>query len=235
MTKEHDIVYFVKNSPSNEELRFSLRSVERNFPHRKVWIFGGKPDYIIPDEFVPLKQYGSTKWERVRNMLLKACEHRGITEEFYLFNDDFFIMQPVEQFEQMYDGNIYKRILDVEGRNYDKPTLYTAELRKMLRELERVCPDAPMLNYAVHMPMLVNRRQMLEVLHKFHSPMFRTLYGNYWRIGGTDIKDGKITRNNQKIDDFATYLSSEDTSFATGQIGEYMRKQFKERSKYEQA
>lgn len=228
-----DIVYFVKSSPTNEELRFSLRSVEKNFEHRKVWIYGGKPEYIEPDEFVPLKQFGSTKWERVRNMIEKACENERISENFYLFNDDFFIMQPVEKFEQIHDGNIYKRILNVEGRNYDKPSPYTAELRRMLRELERAVPDAPMLNYAVHMPMLVNRKQALEVLRKFHSPMFRTLYGNYWHIGGIDIKDGKISRRNQTIDDSATYLSSDDTSFATSEIGKYVRTRFAERSRFE--
>lgn len=32
----NDIVYFVKDSESNEELRYSLRSLV-NFPHRDVW------------------------------------------------------------------------------------------------------------------------------------------------------------------------------------------------------
>lgn len=232
---ECDVVYFVKNSPSNEELRFSLRSVERNFPHRKVWIFGGKPDGITPDEFVPIRQIGNTKWEKVRNMLVKCCETKGVSEDFFLFNDDFFVMQPIKEYQPIFDGSIYKRIVQVEGRNYDKPTAYTAQLRKMVHELERYCPDAPMNNYAVHMPILINNEKALCVLKKFQSPMFRTIYGNYWKIGGVEMKDMKILWANQKIEESAPYLSSDDASFMSREIGRYVKAHFKERSKYEQA
>lgn len=231
---DKDIVYFVKNSPSNEELRFSLRSVERNFPHRKVWIFGGKPDYIKPDEYVPIRQIGNTKWEKVRNMLIKCCETKGVSEDFFLFNDDFFVMHEISEYEPMFDGSIYKRIVQVEGRNYDKPSAYTAQLRKMVHELERYCPDAPMNNYAVHMPMLVNKEKALCVLKKFQSPMFRTIYGNYWNIGGKQMPDMKILRVSQKIDESAPYLSSDDASFMDREIGKYVKARFTERSKYEQ-
>ena len=36
-----DIVYFVKDTDTNEELRYSLRSLA-NFPHGKVWFYGGR-------------------------------------------------------------------------------------------------------------------------------------------------------------------------------------------------
>lgn len=228
----NDIVYFVKNSPHNEELRYSLRSVEQNFPHRKVWIYGGKPDDIEPDRFVSVRQVGANKWEKVRNMLMQVCENKEITEDFWLFNDDFFVMHKPTEYQPIYDGSIYKRIIQIEGRNYDKPSLYTAQLRQMVKELERICPDAPMNNYAVHMPILVNREKMKAVLKRFQSPMFRVLYGNYWNIGGIDMKDMKILRNNNIPED-ATYLSSDDNAFMTSEIGRYVRKQFKDKGKYE--
>lgn len=230
---ENDIVYIVKNSPTNEELRYSLRSVERNFPHRKVWIFGAKPEYIHPDEFVPIRQIGTTKWEKVRNTLEKICETRGVSEDFFLFNDDFYINNKVEEYQPIYDGDIYRHIVEIEERNYDKPSVYTAQLRRMVKELRRAVPESPMLNYAVHMPMLINKTKALEVLRRFQSPMFRTLYGNYWRIGGIDIADGKIVRRNQKIEDSMTYLSSDDQSFMNQQIGFYIKGKFKERSRFE--
>lgn len=231
--KDNDVVYFVKNGAINEELRYSLRSVDKNFPHRKVWIYGGKPDGITPDEFVPIRQIGATKWEKVRNMLLKVCENDKITEDFFLFNDDFFVMRPVSEYEPMYDGDIYRHIIEIEERNYDKPSPYTAQLRQMIKEVRRRVPDTEMLNYAVHMPLLVNRKKMLEVLMRFKSPMFRAIYGNYWKIGGKDIKDGKIVRRNQTIDESAVYLSSDDSSFMIGDIGKYIKGKFKDRSRFE--
>lgn len=228
----NDIVYFVKNASQNEELRYSLRSVDANFPCRKVWVYGGKPADIVPDEFISVRQIGTTKWEKVRNMLKSVCENEKITEDFWLFNDDFFINQKPTDFQPIYDGSIYKRIVQIEGRNYDKPSQYSMQLRLMLKELERRCPDAPMNNYAVHFPMLVNREKMLTVLNRFTSPMFRVLYGNYWNIGGVDMGDMKILRNNNIPED-AVYLSSDDNSFMTGEIGRYIRKKFNGKSRFE--
>ena len=47
-TKDLDIIYFVKDCFINEELRFSLRSVAKNLPHRKVWaaVVDGSGSYI---------------------------------------------------------------------------------------------------------------------------------------------------------------------------------------------
>lgn len=231
--ENNDIVYFVKNSPHNEELRYSLRSVEQNFPHRKVWIYGAKPDDIEPDEFVPIRQFGSNKWEKVRNMLWKACQNPSITDDFFLFNDDFFVMKPIEKYEPIYDGTVYQWIISVEGRNFDSPTAYTIELRRMIHELERKGIMDELKNYAVHMPMLVNKSKMIDVIHGFNSPMFRSIYGNYWHVGGINMKDMKILRRNQTIDENAPYLSSDDNAFMTKEIGQYIKGKFKEKSRFE--
>ena len=65
---EKDIVYFVKESESNEELRYSLRSLV-NFPHRYVWFYGGCPEGLNPDFHVPVKQDKDNKWKNVSMML----------------------------------------------------------------------------------------------------------------------------------------------------------------------
>ena len=224
--KDNDVVYIVKNAPTNEELRYSLRSVDANFPHKQVWIYGNKPEYIKPDKFVHFRQHGTTKWEKVRNTLIAICENHEVSDEFFLFNDDFFVNVPISSYKPLYDGDIYRHIIEIEERNYDKPSPYTAQLRSMIKELRRARPESKMLNYAVHMPILIDKKKALEVLNRFQSPMFRTLYGNYWEIGGEDIADGKIVRRNQKIEDSAPYLSSDDSSFMTGDIGRYIKGKF---------
>lgn len=45
----YDIVYFVKESAKNEELRYSLRSL-KNFPHGRVWFYGYCPSFLKPDK-----------------------------------------------------------------------------------------------------------------------------------------------------------------------------------------
>ena len=108
-----DIVYFVKETKENEELRYSLRSLS-NFPHGKVWFYGGCPDGLNPDFHVPVKQDKDNKWKNVSMMLDMACNNQDITKEFWLFNDDFFIMEKIEHPKNYYRGDLYKRIVQLE-------------------------------------------------------------------------------------------------------------------------
>ena len=228
----HDIVYFVREGRKNEELRYSLRSVEKNFAHNKVWLYGGCPDGIRPDHHVKVLQDQPTKWQNVRMMLEMACNNDEISEDFWLFNDDFFVLKPTDKEINYYDGDLYRRIVKVEGRHNNTASSYTLRLRKTVQDLEDRGLGA--LNYAVHLPMLVNRKKALEVLQAFSdNPMFRALYGNYWKIGGENHADVKIAKTNIEVKPDMDYLSSQDSSFANGKVGEYIRKEFAEPSRWE--
>ena len=62
---KHDIVYILKNNYTSDELTYSIRSVCKNFPYRKIWFYGGAPEGIMPDVFVEYQQSGNNKWENV--------------------------------------------------------------------------------------------------------------------------------------------------------------------------
>lgn len=211
---KHDIVYFVKESPTNEELRYSLRSVEANWEYRDVWFYGGCPDGFCPDRRITLKQHGSSKFEKVRNMVWEACSNDELSEDIWLFNDDFFILKPMAKpFLPQYDGTLFERIVDIEERYGRMVTHYTKLLRDLTNTLKK--SDKDCLNYAVHKPMLINRQKMLEVLDKFpNCPMFRALYGNYWAIGGEDKPDMKIAVNSyenlDEVEQEWEFLSTSD-------------------------
>lgn len=224
----NDIVYFVRECTSNEELRYSLRSL-KNFPHRYVWIYGGCPDYIKPDFYVHVDQSEHNKWLNVNKMLRMACSNSKITKSFWLFNDDFFVMQPVEKPTNHYHGDLYKRIVQLEDK-FGNITEYSQLLRDCCKELESL--GASTLNYTLHTPMLFNRskaKQLFKV-SDFHG--FRSLYANYFKIGGTDIKDNKITSLDKKYVS-GTYLSTHENSFANGEVGKQIREMFPDRCKYE--
>ena len=233
---KYDIVYFVKDCMVNEELRYSLRSVEKNFKYRDVWFYGGCPSMLKPDHHVPVVQSQPSKWERVRNMMLLVCQNDQITEDFWLFNDDFFVLKPVpEDMPAYYNGSIYRQIVRVEDRHGMTSNDYTRRLRHLAQTLERAGREC--LNYGVHKPMLINRKKMLEVLRMFpDEPMNRALYGNYWRIGGVRRKDMKIRVsdfNMAKVDQEWEFVSTSDESFSNGNVGIYLRNKFKERSRFE--
>lgn len=233
---EHDIVYFVKDEPENEELRYSLRSVEQNFPYRNVWFCGGCPDGLKPDKMLETRQEEFTKWDRVRTMIAKVCENDEISEDFWLFNDDFFILKPVKTMPPQYNGELEPYYKYAESKHGGVADGFTVRLR----EANRVLKEAGLttLNYEVHKPMLINKKKALEVLRAFpNTPCFRSLYGNYYKIGGEDKHDMKIKIENYakilSVQNFWDFVSTDDKSFKNGNVGEFLREKFNKKCRFE--
>lgn len=235
-TGKYDIVYFLKQSRINEELRYSLRSVEENWQYNRVWFYGGCPEGIRPDKYVHITQFGLSKYDRVRNMMYEVCLNDEITEDFWLFNDDFFILKKKkENMPAQYNRSLEDRIRKIEKR-HNGPTDYTRRLRHLVKTLKTASKGT--LDYAVHKPILINRKRMLEVLKMFpNEPMIRALYGNYWNIGGVSNHDMKIqlktyNKMNSVMKEW-DFLSTSDESFRDGNVGRYLRDRFKEKSRFE--
>lgn len=234
---KYDIVYFVKDSPVNEELRYSLRSVEQNWSYKNVWFCGGCPDSLKPDKYFRVQQEGVDKWNKVRNMIRRVCENDEITEDFWLFNDDFFVLKQLAGISAppTYNGELIPYIERIERKN-GEPDDYTIRLREAANTLKRAGKTT--LNYEVHKPMLINRKKALEVLDKFPAtPAFRSLYGNYFGIGGIDRHDMKLKvlkyGKMQMVVDYWDFVSTNDTSFQYGEIGEFIRAKFNKPSRFE--
>lgn len=236
---KYDIVYFVKECPNNEELRYSIRSVVENFPYNSIWFYGGCPTTLEPDHMVRVEQRGSRKWEKVRNMMLEACKNDNLTEDFWLFNDDFFVLKPMPNgIEPRFDGTLTSKIERVEANHGGSPSEWTNNLRHLRETLQKAGKGEK--NYAIHVPLLVNRRKMREVLEKYpDEPMMRALYGNYWEIGGVEVLDPKLAEQyNKGLADWLREMdvvSTSDESFLSGDIGGWLRGRFGIKSKYERS
>lgn len=227
-----DIVYVVKDSAYNEELRYSLRSVEKNFPHNRVCIFGGKPIGVHPDKQFPIVQEGRTKWDKVRNLWGMICENKEITDKFVIFNDDFFILEPVSELPAYSDGNLESLANRVMKKNGDKPTFYTNRILKA----SKILKDAGLTTHSfeMHVPMVIDKGLMLKTREKFPgAPASRSLYGNYNNLKPSKTADGKIVTLRGLPKKGQVFLSTEDMSFNDGQVGKYIRDMFPVKSRWE--
>lgn len=223
----YDIVYFVKDTKHNEELRYSLRTLV-NFPHRKVWFYGGCPEGLKPDQHVYVKQDRENKWLNINKSITQAVENPDITNNFWLFNDDFFIMKPVKKQYNYYDGDLYKRIVTLEDR-FGRFTKYSLQLRKICDDL--ISMGCDVRNFCIHVPMLVNKEKAKEVLAIEDSHMFRSLYGNYHNIDAKQLSDYKISNPKLRWKD-SVYLSTTEHSF-DAEVGKQIRELFPDKCKYE--
>ena len=212
----NDIVYILKNDLDDEELIYSIRSVCANFEFGSIWFAGGHSENIIPDHHIHVNQKGQNKWYKVRNTLEIICNNKEISNDFWLFNDDFFIMKPLtSSLPPLIDGTILKRIKELNKKYPLKNSGYVQQL-----SITKLClhtQEFDTLNYALHVPMLINKKKALETLKLFpNCPMFRSLYGNHHKIGGTIINDVKIYDLDQKPTGEEYLLSTTNESFHNG-------------------
>ena len=215
----------------NEELRYSIRSVEKNAPVRNVWVVGGKPDWYTGN-FISTKPVGNA-YENVRNNLRHVLATPEISEDFVLMNDDFFIIKNVNSVSLYYGGLLNNRY--AEHQELVGPNFYANFLRKTDKVLKQMGIKEP-LNYELHTPMPFNKTKLAETIDQRFS--IRSFYANYHRLGGEDlVKDVKIYSHvrflsaSSTLDNGTPFVSTEDGSFI--QIKDYLENLFPDPSQYE--
>ena len=226
--KDLDIVYFIKDGVHNEEFRYSLRSVCKNMPHKRIWVFGGCPKSIVPDIRVRVKQEGKTKWDKVHAMFKLACENKELSDNFILFNDDFFVMKPTDKIETIHRGLLEDHV-KVLGKG-----AYANMLSGISDELKR--RKLTTYSYELHTPFIFNKKKLLKLLND--NPDLRctrTMYGNTYKIGGKRASDVKIFSAKPEFDyKNSTFLSTDDSVITrNNDAWNWVQKQFPKSCEYE--
>ena len=226
-----DIVYFVKEGAYNPELIYSVRSACKNLKFRKIWFIGGCPKGILPDVSYPFNKISNIKTKNTAEMFKVVCRIEDITDDFIFFNDDFYVMKPMEELPARYYGKLEDKIAQMRLLYGD--TRWTQLLNIANDALKE--KDLTTYNFELHAPMVINKEKMANVIQKFPGiPCKRSLYGNYYKLyeNGLEIPDGKIHSLNLDVVGL-DIISTDDESFQKGVIGKRVRDAFPHPSKYE--
>lgn len=234
-----DIVYPYRLFDNGKELRYSLRSL-KNIPHDKVWIVGEKPDWIRNVNYIPLPQRRN-KWANARSNIIAACENPDVSDDFYLFNDDFYVMQEMDEIPYYHRGSIDDAIKQYRTRGLNSN--YVAGLIETAAILKYAEIPEPHYAYNLHLPMKINKHQLLECIDYIRKVKPRTVpqcfhlrswYGNFWQVGGTKMRDVKMSRTTSKFPSDRRFLSTSNSNFnARGPAYKTVTKAFPEASVYE--
>lgn len=207
-----DVVIPVRPGDTNPELQFTLRALERNFPHRNVWIVGYKPEWVTGVQYLPGNDAQHKRGNLWHN-LLSACKHPDISDECVLFNDDMVATAPVAHMPILYRGSLADHIAMrrvQRGEPWWRESLKTTQI--ILQALGH--PDP--ISYELHVPFRVNKHAMAKILERFkritpeNPPQWRTLYGVLNNIGGRRSEDCKSYRPGELK---TPWHSTDDRSF----------------------
>lgn len=230
-----DVVYILGKGShwQDNELRYSLRSIEENLNHGKVFVVGECPDWLQNVTHIEAIDGFPHKIKNAIHKIRTACLDHRISEDFILMNDDFFFLNRTEAIKNFHLGNINKAIAEHQTKDgyYYRALIDT-------RNLLNVAGAVEVLNYEVHYPMVFNRKKFLELTDSvsWHDAgyLFRSLYGNIYEIGGQKRSDVKIYH----LSDFIKFksgdlISTNDRVVLTPQFQLWIMGRFKNPSKYE--
>lgn len=235
-----DIVIPVKQDETNEELRYMLRAIDRNVPHRNVVIVGYKPRWLTNVKHIENKQLRN-KFATVISHLHKAASSDQVSDTFMLFNDDMFVEYPITNLHLSHKGHLYDSIARLDGQVSHSRQEYVETMKRTLALCKLLNIEDP-LDYSLHLPRILNKRCLLEVHNLYRevystdqSILFNTLYHNYWNRDepGEIADDVKIYDDESLPPMDQRFISTSDTSFNYGEVGKYLRERFSTKSKYE--
>lgn len=230
------IVYLVGPDERNDQLRYSLRSLQ-NLPHDQVWIVGHKPRWVKGVQYLPVAQSASKHSNTWMN--LEELGKNG-PETFYLFNDDYFLLHPMAEIPVFHRGSLRERVA-----YYDrKPGLrnWAARGRHTMRAFEKAGRDPDsMFTYELHLPLPLEREQVSGAVAQLHAvrdiePRFymkRTWVANWANLGGQQSQDCKVHSKWGNATLRGSFLSTSDASWS-GSTGAALRVRFPAPSPYEE-
>jgi hypothetical protein len=198
------VIPYLRNNSG--ELDTCIELIQKNVPYRRIHVV---------EEF----EYSSYSRVSHINQILKlkwAIENLDITDNFYLFNDDFFVMKPINKIPYFYRGTLSEQITARANGSYTNALKTT---RGYLQGDE--------LSYELHVPMLFNKQKLYELIVSLEKeikfgrcPLVRSAYGNLHATNASQLDDVKNVENYE----YKTFLSTTEKSFR-GEIGKYIRSQ----------
>lgn len=231
---EYDLVIPVKYTPGNDELRYAVRSMQENLPFRQLVVVGYCPGWLTPDYQLHFNQGQGSKYLNTTHIMALACQDPNISDPFIWTNDDVFAIQAMPGLPLMNRGPVERvlRAYTVKGSSK-----YAQGMEDTLGLMEEFGLAGPYMSYELHMPMLIEKGPMREVLAMTEErvPVLhkRTFYGNWVSYGGLTVPDCKVYRESQNWSSNFPFVSTSDESFKHFYVGTWVRHQFPTQSRWE--
>ena len=178
-----DVVYILGTGSvwENNELRYSLRSIEENLrDFRNIWIIGEQPSWLHNVLVLPMADPTSDKWRNSYLKIKAAAKQPDLSDDFLLFNDDFFLNKPISavDFPYYFSGLLVRG----GGVKQDLRLSPKGQTAGLLQKYGKKC-----FNFSLHCPIRYNKAKYLSMpisadLPGILSP--RSFYCNYFEVPG---------------------------------------------------
>jgi hypothetical protein len=227
-----------KGSKLNNELRYSLRSIEKYLKnYRNIYIIGECPDFIQGVIHIPLKDK-SNHQKNIMLKILEACNDKLITQEFLFWNDDFFLLKEVDAPTYPYYFNTWL-VQAIENRmQTNGGDMYCRQMTNTFKLFEDKTP----FHFDIHCPIIYDKDHFKELVSKEDwsirdGYIIKSMYANSIPCNPQRMEDCKI--NMPTWDDAIELALMNRHIFSVGDAGldanmwRYLYKLYPTKCKYE--
>lgn len=231
--KATDVVIPYKKTHDDLELRYALRSIEKNLEGLGlIFIVGDKPDWIQNVQYIP-NTNRDHKGVNVGHALRMAMWREDLSENFLIWHDDMFLLERIKDIP-VWHGKSIKEFSKTYNSIY--PTSYYT------RKIDDTDIDKELPHFELHIPMMANKILLSNQLRdepRARRYLMRTLYfienvpEDQWEYH-EDVKIHSYSgsRGWQDNERFKTFVSSADNVFL-GVVYPILKDMFPDKSIYE--
>jgi len=177
------ILPYKQDIHDGEELRYSLRSIEKYLTgFTNLIIIGRPPEWYKGTSYI-YENYIGRKQYSIYHKILLACSWSNVTDNFILWNDDHFLNQPLQVSDIKYWNNGWLANEYARGLS----SRYGEAVKRTLDFI----PDA--LNYDIHTPIIYNKARFRTLFTgKENEICIKSYYCNSLQLDGVFMDDCKI-------------------------------------------
>lgn len=183
MKNSTDVVYVLGTGSSwnNNELRFSLRSVQKHLKgYRNIYVVGEKPEWLSKAvKHIPCPDiYENNADGNIIHKVLNACIREELSSTFLFINDDHILLKDIniEDIPPFHKGDL----MDYPDK-YFNVNIWRNRLgrtKDILRE-----KGLSTYHFDCHTPILFDKQKFIEIMQEFNYQegfgyTMKSLYGN---------------------------------------------------------
>jgi hypothetical protein len=182
------VIPYIVPQNGGEELRYALRSIEKNLDFdTKVYIIGEKPEWLTDKAtFIPTERVNGMDYMVFLDTTSKiylVSKDKRISQNFvYMYDDTFFINKT--SLEDIQELKCLENMKDIPSDKWFKTSRASGKWKSLMRKTLAKLQDGgySIYNFETHCPRVINKKkakEVIEVNNMLIDPlMFSTLYYN---------------------------------------------------------
>jgi len=182
------VIPYIEPAHGSEELKYALRSIEKNFDGQaNIWLFGDKPEWVSDEvNHIPCERVNGIDYMVFMDTTSKiygACNNKQIGYNFVYMYDDTFLINKTS-YEDIAEIKCLENMKELPEANWFKTTNASSKWKNlMLKTLGVLQREGYRIyNFETHCPRVINKRKARQVIEKYNTLvdplMFSTLYYN---------------------------------------------------------